>query len=83
MIDVSDDIEVIFLTMDGCPYCTKVKEAWKPLFEQGIVREVKVSTPEGLEIAKKLNLEYVPACVVKMGDKLEFCKGDYIHEKKK
>jgi glutaredoxin len=75
------DNEVLFITMDGCPFCMALKKAWKPLFEQGIIKEIKVSTPEGREIAEKLGLKYVPACIIKIGDKLKFCEGDEIHKK--
>ena len=80
MISMVD--EVLFITSKNCPFCAMVRRAWKPLFDQGIVREVRVETKEGLEIARKLNLEYVPACVIKVGDKYKFCDGDNIHIKR-
>lgn len=71
---MADDVEVIFVTASWCPHCRRLKEAWKPLFEQGIIRDVDVESPEGQRLIKGLDINYVPTCLVKTGDKVKFCE---------
>ena len=73
-----DDFEVIFVTASWCPHCRRLKEAWKPLFEQGIVKYIDVDTEEGMKLAKELNIDYVPVCLVKKDGEYRKCEGDVL-----
>lgn len=73
---MDNDLEVIFVTASWCPHCRRLKEAWKPLFEQGIVKNVDIDTPEGQRLVKELGIEYVPTCLVKFGNIIRRCDSD-------
>ncbi len=72
-----DDVEVIFVTASWCPHCRRLKEAWKPLFEQGIIKEVDVETEEGQRLLRELDIKYVPTCLVKKDGKIKTCEDDF------
>tara|TARA_Y100000389_G_scaffold184535_1_gene203078 strand:- start:118 stop:564 length:447 start_codon:yes stop_codon:yes gene_type:complete len=50
----------VFLAMDGCGWCTKLKSTAAPLIESGILEVVNVSTPRGKALAQKHNVKGFP-----------------------
>ena len=65
--------ELVLLTQESCIPCEEERALHQKDIDKGIVRELSVDTPEGLEIATKNKIGGVPALV------LLDCKGKLIY----
>jgi len=55
---------LVLLTMENCEPCEGEEELLKDDIAKGIIKEVLLSSSEGLEISKKNDIEAVPAVLL-------------------
>jgi len=63
------------LIMNGCPHCAEAKEILKDKIQPGRINVVELSSPEGRDLQKKLNVTHVPRIVIEEpGKPLQACQ---------
>ena len=55
---------LVLFTQTNCPGCKSELKRHKQDVSEGLIEEVNIDSPEGLAIAKKNNIDFVPALVV-------------------
>ncbi len=56
--------KLVLLTQERCIPCAEERELHKEDIARGIVQELSVNTPEGLEVAVKNEIQSIPALVL-------------------
>jgi len=72
-LENSDVEELILLTHPECPSCQELKEVLAYALQEGYIREVPVTTPEGQKIADIVGYEY-PTLVAKVNGNYVKCR---------
>lgn len=55
---------LVLFTQTNCPGCKEEIRRHKTDIKQGLIEEINIDSPEGLEIAKQNGIDFVPALVV-------------------
>ena len=55
---------LVLFTQTNCPGCKEEIKRHKGDIKQGLIEEINIDSPEGLEIAKQNGIDFVPALVV-------------------
>ena len=55
---------LVLFTQDGCPHCEDEKKLRKNDIAQGVIQVMNLDSLEGLAIARKNDIDFVPALVL-------------------
>ena len=55
---------LVLFTQGNCVPCSQEKALRQPDIDEGIIQEISISSPEGLAIAAKNEIDFVPALVL-------------------
>lgn len=55
---------IVLFTREGCPYCAESKANLGQDLADGAIQEISIDTPEGMEAARKIGVEYFPTLTV-------------------
>lgn len=55
---------LVLFTQTNCPGCKSELKRHQQDVTEGVIQEINIDSPEGLAIAKKNNIDFVPALVV-------------------
>lgn len=56
--------KLVLLTHDSCTPCEKEKDIHRKAINEGIIQLIDIDTPEGMEISKKNDIDFVPILVL-------------------